>query len=353
MSKFMKQTIALLMSVMLVFCLTACGTANNRQTESNQETTTIDVSVSYPITVTDHLGRTVTIEKEPERLVSGYYITTSLLIALGLEKDLVGVEAKANTRNIYSLAADASGILSLPNVGTAKAFDLEGCVALNPDLVILPVKLKDAAASLEQLGIPVIAVNPEDQTKLSETIKMVSTATNTVAEGEKLSSFMSSSFSYLDEKLANASKPSAYLAGNSSLLSTAGPAMYQSFLMEAAGGSNVAASVSDTYWANVSYEQLLAWNPDYIFLAADANYTVESVLTDSNLAECNAVKNNHVYKLPGSIEAVDSPVPASFLGSAYMASIMHSEYVTSDYYKNLTTDFYKTFYGFTPELNEK
>ena len=29
---------------------------------------------------------------------------------------------------------------------------------------------------------------------------------------------------------------------------------------------------------NVSYEQILAWNPDYIVIAADATYTVEDIL---------------------------------------------------------------------------
>ena len=52
----------------------------------------------FPVTVTDHLGRAVTIKTKPNRLVSGYYITTSLLIALGLQNQVVGLEAKAANR---------------------------------------------------------------------------------------------------------------------------------------------------------------------------------------------------------------------------------------------------------------
>src|SRR5699024_12794310 len=95
---------------------------------------------SYPVTVTDQAGRQVTIESQPETLVSGYYITTSLLIALGLQDELVGIEAKADTRPIYALSAPE--LLELPSVGTAKEFDLWGCAALAPDLVILPLKLE-------------------------------------------------------------------------------------------------------------------------------------------------------------------------------------------------------------------
>src|SRR5690606_8944809 len=98
----------------------------------------VEESKFEKVIITDHLGREVTIEEKPERIVSGYYITSSMLIALGLEDNMVGIEAKANSRPIYSLAAPQ--LLDLPNVGTAKEFNLEGCVALEPDLVILPVK---------------------------------------------------------------------------------------------------------------------------------------------------------------------------------------------------------------------
>lgn len=59
-----------------------------------------------------------------------------------MQNELVGVEAKADKRNIYSLSAPE--IQALPSIGTAKEFDLEGCAALAPDLVIVPAKLKDS-----------------------------------------------------------------------------------------------------------------------------------------------------------------------------------------------------------------
>ena len=119
-------------------------------------------------------------------------------------------------------------------------------------------------------------------------------------------------------------------------------------LLSNAGGKNAASELTDTYWANISYEQLLAWNPDYIIIAADATYSVDDVINGANLADCNAVKNKKVVKLPGDIEAWDSPVPASFLGSIYIASVLHPEKVTNDFYEECVTKFYESFYGFTP-----
>ena len=311
--KNFKRLTALVLAVLMLISTVACGSsAANDSTTQAASTSAFDVmsqfnevSTSYPLTVTDQAGRTVTFEKAPEKIASSYYISTSLLLALGLKDKLVGIEAKANTRNIYKLAAPS--IVSLPNMGTAKEFNTEACVAAAPDVVFLPMKLKKAADTLEGLGIKAVVVNPEDATLLKECITLVGKITNTIGRSDAL---------------------------NNSI---------DTFLAD-----NTASELTDTYWANVSYEQLLAWNPDYIIIAADATYSVDDVINDANLADCNAVKNKKVVKLPGDIEAWDSPVPASFLGSIYIASVLHPEKVTKDFYEECVTKFYESFYGFTP-----
>lgn len=147
----MKKILSLLLVLAMTLSLAACGpneSAADTQTavseesgqEDAQEETAEDAGgtedaaseesaeedasqTAYPVTVTDQAGREVVIEEEPQKLVSGYYISTSLLIALGLEDRLVGIEAKADTRPVYQLSAPE--LLELPSVGTAKEFDLE------------------------------------------------------------------------------------------------------------------------------------------------------------------------------------------------------------------------------------
>ena len=112
---------------------------------------------------------------------------------------------------------------------------------------------------------------------------------------------------------------------------------------------NVAKEVEDTYWAEVSYEQVLAWNPEYIILAADAAYSVEDVLQDENLKACEAVKNGNVYKLPNITEPLDSPVPASLLGTLYVAQVLHPDIYTAEQFEETFEEFYETFYQFKVE----
>lgn len=306
---------------------------------------------NYSVTVTDHAGRTVTIEEEPETIVSGYYISTSMLLALGEGEHLVGIENSADKRPIYGLSAPH--LLELPGMGTVKEFDLEMCAVLDPDLVILPFKLEHMTESLEELDIPVLIVKPETQELLLDTIDMLGKVTNTKERAQELQGFINQNIELISEQLSETNqqdKPVVYLAGNSSFLSTAGPQMYQHTLIEYAGGENAASALTDTYWAEVSYEQVLAWDPQYIILAADASYTVEDVLADPNLAECDAVKNNHVYKIPNTIESWDSPVPGSVLGVSWLASVLHPQQYAKEQYEDTVIEFYERFYGVTPIL---
>lgn len=328
----MKRMISILLVLATLFALAACGA---------------EKAESY-ITVTDQLGREVTIQQEPETLVSSYYISTSLLLALGLEDALVGVETNPGIRNIYRFSAPQ--IIDLPSVGTAKELDLEACAVLEPDLVILPARLESVIPSLEELGLTAIAVNPEDQSLLEEAITLIGTVTNTAERAEALIAFHNGKLDQLTKALEGASTPSVYLSGNSAFLSTAGPMMYQNSLIEQAGGTNVASQIAEDYWASISYEQLLAWDPDYIILAADAKFTVDSVLRDESLQDLTAVKNSNVYQLPNAIEAWDSPVPSSILGSMWLASVIHPDEYSTEAWGQAVVEYYETFYGFTPDL---
>lgn len=296
---------------------------------------------SFPVTVTDQGGRTVTIAREPQRIVTCYYITTSALMALGLSGRVAGIETDPQKRPIYALSAPE--LLELPSVGNAKELDLEGALALEPDLVVLPLRQKEMAQRLEELGVSVVLVNPESHDLLLEMLTLLARATGTEAQGEALTAFISAQA----EKLSSLSgeQPTVYLGGNSNLLTTAGDQMYQSGVIRMAGGINAAAALEDTYWAEISYEQLLAWDPEYIVLASDAAYSVEDVYADPNLANCRAVKQGNVVHLPNDLECWDSPVPGGILGAVWLASILHGDQITMDDAAEVIASFYEQFYG--------
>lgn len=357
----MKKMISAAMALAMAFSLTACGqsTASSAvsvaassaavSSEAAASSQAESEAAAFPVTVTDQAGREITINQEPKKIASGYYISTSALIALGAQNRMAGIEENADQRAIYKLSAPE--LIDLPSIGSAKAFNVENCAEVEPDLVILPLKLQTAAELLVEMGIQVLYVNPESEQDLEYMITMLGQATGTSEKAEQLLAFTEetgySLAGMLEEKLTDTSLvPSVYIAGNSDLLSTAGGQMYQSSMVELAGGSNVAAELKDTYWADVSYEQLLAWDPDWIVLTSDASYTVDDVLQDANLADCTAVKEGHVVQMPGDVEAWDSPVPSGVLGSVWLAGRMHPDAVSEEYVNSTIENFYQTFYGF-------
>lgn len=340
----MKKLISFLLALSMMLSLTACGQAE--KTEGNNSSVT---SGHYPLTVTDQAGREVTIETEPQRIVTAYYITSSLLIALDLDERIVGIENDPEKRAIYGLSAPK--LLDLPQIGTAKELDVEAVMALEPDLLVLPMKLKNTVPTLEELGLTVLLVDPEDQQRLNGMIQLVGQAANRNELATKLLDWISKQQQFLAETLQDVETPTVYLAGNSSMLKTAGDAMYQADMIRLAGGSNVAGAIEDTYWAEIDYEQLLVWNPEYIILAAEATYTVDDVLNDPNLADCKAVVNGNVYRLPNQAEAWDSPVPGSILGAFWLANLLHPEQLNEAESIARMNEFYETFYHFTYDEN--
>ena len=321
--------------ILSLFLLSACG---NRETIPSSS----EDNLSYPLTLKDQTGRIVTLPEKPMRIVSGYYITTSVLIALGVKDRICGIETDADKRNIYRLAAPE--LLELPGVGSVKNLDIEACASLHPDLVILPPQLSQAAETLSVLGIPVILVNPESGDGAEEMIALLGKAVSEEQKAQELISWIHG----MKEKLAACpgEKVRVYLSGNSSFLKTSGAKMYQSEMIREAGNENVAESLEESYWAEVGYEQVLLWNPDLILLASAAVYSVDDVLNDPLLEGVKAIENKRVYVMPSDIEAWDSPVPGAVLGSLYLSSL--TDGVANEEYRASVKEFYETFYGFTP-----
>ena len=296
------------------------------------------------VTLTDQAGRTVGIKQPVKKIVSGYYISSSACIALGLAGKLAGIEDKAASRPIYALAAP--DLLKLPHMGTAKNFNLEACAALNPDLVILPKQLENSAGVLSQMGIPAIVVNPESYESMLDMVTLIGSATGAQEQARRYVSYCASARDAVDKLTANLTdKPVVYMCGVGSYLTTAPNGMYQAALIDIAGGVNAAKNMNGNSWTQVSYEQLLAMNPEVMVIPSEAGYAKADILSDPQLADLAAVKSGRVYKMPGSFEAWDSPVPSCILGIQWLLSVLHSDVCPPDTVQKDAAAFYKEFYS--------
>ena len=348
----LKRMGALALAAALCLNLAACGAASSSAASSAAASSqavasSAAVSEAAGITLTDQAGRTVTLEQPAESIVSCYYISTYATIALGLKDKIVGLENKADTRALYALAAPE--LPQLTQVGTLKELNVEAVAALEPDLVIMPQKLIDNAQTLEDLGITVMIVNPETQEGLETMLTLIGEACVASDQAQALIDYNHTQLERAAEMTADLEKPSVCLLGNSSYLSVAPAAMYQNDLIEQAGGVNAAASIEEDYWADVSYETLLALAPEVLVIPSAASYTAEDVMNDPQLADLPAVQNGAVYTMPQGLDEWDSPTPSGILGVLWLTSVLHPEAYPFEEFTADAQAFYQTFYGFTPD----
>ena len=340
--------VALMLAVLCSLAIVGCSSSNNSTTETSKSST------SSKIELTDQAGRTVTLDKPAERIASGYYISSSTCIALGLKDKLVAVEEKIDKRPIYKLAAPEL-IGKVADVGSAKNFNVEACIAANPDLVILPKKAKDYASTLEEAGIKSIVVNPESHEQLKEMITLIGKATGSETKADALLAKykeIEDKVSSLTSNLSDSQKPTVYMCSPSSYMSTAPKSMYQASLIKTAGGKNAGDGIDGDNWTDVSIEQIVGMNPEVIVIPTNnmangqPDYTADQVKSDTNLASVSAISNNKVYNMPAGLEAWDSPVPSGVLGMLWMVNTLHPDLYSQDELVAEAKSFYKEFYGF-------
>lgn len=355
-----KQLTATALLLALLFTNTACtsnisGDTDTSDvpdvTDTSNDTDTSDVSeVSAAITLTDQTGREVTLDAPAEKIVSCYYVSSYAVMALGLSDHLVGIEKKADTRPIYALSAPE--FLDLPAVGTMKEANIELIASLEPDLVIMPEKLAESAETLTGLGLDVVLVNPENHEELCEMLNLIGVACGATERAEQLITYYQTQQTEIRDLLVtDSSLPTVYMGGNSSYLTTAPADMYQSSLIDLAGGTNVASELAGDYWTEVSYETILAYDPDVIIIPSGADYTADDILQDAQLSALRAVQNAAVYAMPSQLEEWDSPIPSGILGAMWMTSVLHPDLYSAETFIAEATNFYETFYSFTPDAS--
>ncbi|HPL41554.1 MAG TPA: ABC transporter substrate-binding protein [Syntrophorhabdaceae bacterium] len=138
-------------------------------------------------------------------------------------------------------------------------------------------------------------------------------------------------------------RPRVYYIVGRSIFSTQGKYSLGHWLVEIAGGTLVSKNL-ENYFADVSMEQIIAWDPDVIilsgFISADAIYA------DPRLQIVKAVKNNRVYASPEGVFHWGHGSSEVFLFAMWLAKTLHPEKSKNIDFNNELKDYYKNFYRY-------
>ncbi len=265
----------------------------------------------YPMTITDFAGRKVTIEKEPERIVSLAPSITETLFYIGAGDKLVGVTNYADfppaVKNITRVG------------GYGKYANLEKIAALKPDLIIADDFSLPILSKLEEIA-PVVIVAPKNLSGVYRQIELLGKITNREEGALTVVAEMRATVAYVESLVRGKPKPKVFF-----ILSyyngywTAGNGTFINDLINLAGGKNIFSDVEG--WKAVSEEQIVARNPEVIIISPNAGIKPED-LCKGPLASVNAVKNGRVYVLSDE-NLVVRPGPRIVLGLEEIAELLH------------------------------
>ena len=247
----------------------------------------------YPVTL-DNCGTEVTLDAAPERIVTIKSSTLELLLALGLEDRIVGTAfSDGPVPDAYADAASGLEVLS------DKVPSQEVTLAAEPDLVFagwesnLSAEGAGDRATLEQLGVATYvapaACKAEgympDPLTFDEVFREFEEAGELFGVPDAAADLVAEQRAELEAIEPNDDGLTAlwYSSGSDTPYVGAGLGAPQ-MIMDAAGLENVAADVEDT-WTSMSWEAIVAANPDVIVLVDAAWNTAEQKIA---LLEQNA-----------------------------------------------------------------
>jgi iron complex transport system substrate-binding protein len=343
-----KILVKLLPLFLVIAALAGIVAACTKSTTTTQPTTSPPTSspttpaTAQTLTVTDQTGVAVTIPANVTRVVSVYPMSTLIIYSLGGQDKLVGIDSNSPTNSVLKAANPDIG--NITQVGMPWQVNLETVVGTKPDVVI--GASGDIRTSLEGLGIPVIGVNLESPDKLKEGIKLIGTCIGMSAEADQLIAYYDQKMSVITNRtkdIPEASRIRVLIPNKTGALSCTGGDSYQNFLIEGAGGVNVAKEVTGQ-WPQVSLEQIITWNPQVIIVPPYCKDTPESILGNSAWQSIDAVKNRRVYLMPQYTVAWDTPVADSILGELWIAKQLYPDKFADLNINTEADTFYTSYY---------
>ncbi len=271
-----------------------------------------------PVRLVDDLGRSVTLDKIPERIISLAPSNTEILFALGLEEKIAGVTKYCD----YPPEAKEK-----EKIGGFSTPDIEKIVALAPDLILATsMHQKEVIPKLEKKGLTVVALAPEDLTGILYDIIMVGKLTEEKKEAFELVAQMENGIEGVTKKtkdLTEEERPKVFWVTWQEPIWTTGSGTFIHQLIVKAGGKNVFADLKG--YKTVDLEAVIERDPEVIIGAAKhgASKPVNWVKTEPRLKVTKARKNDRICAVTGNL--VERAGPRIVKGLEKIAKCIHPE----------------------------
>ncbi len=248
------------------------------------------------------------------RIVSLAPNVTSILLALGAGRELVGVS---------KWCKEVAPVGRRPQVGDCWKMDVRDVMRLKPTLLIGSVPFApETVASILKEPVAFLAINPRSLTDIENDIRTLARLVNRATAGEKLIREMRSDFESIEQQakqFRNRPRPRVYCEAWPHPRISSPP--WVSELVEMAGGEAVVPAGT-----RVTDEDVARARPDVIVLAWTAAGTrskPSSALSNAGWRDVPAVKTGRVVVIRD--ELLNTPGPPLVEGARELFRAIHPE----------------------------
>jgi iron complex transport system substrate-binding protein len=280
-----------------------------------------DLECSFPLTVTDASGHEVTVDDEPERVVTLNPSAAQTMWEIGGRDKVVGVSQFAGfLEGAESREVVTSGFPS--TVNAEKVIDLE------PDLVLAPNTIdNETVAQLRDADVTVYRFETATSIEnIYEKTELVGRLSGECDGAESTVSQMRDSVETIEQAVADEDEPSVYFDMGDRY--TAGPNTFIGQIIDRAGGANIAAEANATTpYPQLSAEFVVEQDPEFVVVnVPPAQLGNES---RSYIPEDSVVRNTTAWE-EGNIVVVNSnhisqPAPRVVEPMTQMAQAFHPD----------------------------
>lgn len=263
-------------------------------------------------TVTDELGRSVTVPDHPHRIVCLIPNVVDDVYALGAGADVIAVPDYTK----YPPEARTK-----PSIGLPLSPSIETIVSLHPDLVLGSADFNRTGIvnQLEKLGIPVFMVDPHGIEGIYRSIESLGNALNREQAAEELVAHLRQRVDAVRARVRGKPVVNLLMPIWYDPIVTIGKRAYITEIIALAGGHSVTSDIPEE-WPQVSMEAVIARAPEALLLIQESRMTIGAIRNRPGWAALPAIRNNRIYYVSDKIQY---PSPVAFDALEELAKELH------------------------------
>ena len=310
------------------------------------------------IPFTDMLGREVVVPANPQKVVALNAGTLRLITWLDATDLICAVEGNESQRAVPYLYAHPE-LREKPVIGSGNLYDMELLTAAAPDLIITTYLTRAEAEELQsRTRVPVVAIDygnfDDDTATVFKTLHLLGTLLHRTPKAEEVTAFIRHTLKDLNHRTVSVSaelRPQVYAGGiawRGSHGITSTEPRFPAFRL--VNVDNVAQELPPVWRAGgqtvqnafIDKEQLILWNPEYIFV--DASAATLKLTDEPWIKILDAVKQQKIYSL-WPYNWYTTNYSTILVNSYYIGKLLYPEQFTDVDPEQKAREIYKTILG--------